>query len=88
MLAHAHVLRGETDDRHELPGRDRETIDEEGREPGEPVSAESEDSHIAPGIQILFHRQEENVCGARPLEQLGAIGVSFPANVAEQCAIG
>jgi hypothetical protein len=87
LLAHAHVLRGRTDDRHQLAVRKAEKTDEEGREPCEELSGASEDSNIAPGIEILFHRQKENVCGAGAPEQLGAIGVSFPAHVAEQFAI-
>ena len=82
------MSRGETDDRHGLAVRDRETIDEEGRELRERIARTSEDSNIAPGIEILFHRQQENVRSAGALEQLGAIGVSFPAHVAEQFAIG
>gem|GEM_PF-25499 len=81
------MLRSETDDRRDLTARNRETIDEEGRKPREWIAPASEESHIAPGIEVLFHRQQENVRDAGALEQLGAIGVSIPTHVAEQFAI-
>jgi hypothetical protein len=88
LLAHAHVSRGETDDRRDRTARDGKKAQEERGEPRKYVSGASENSNIAPGIEILFHREQENVRSAGAVEQLGAIRVSFPAHVAEQCAIG
>ena len=62
-------------------------LEQKQREPRQRIIASSENSHIGPRIEILLNRQQEEIFVAAPLAKLGAIGVLFPADTAQQFPI-
>lgn len=88
MLAHPHLLRGDTDEMDELRAGNADHREQECREPRQRIAAPSENPEVRPGIEIMLHRQEKDPRRSATSPELGAIGVLFPAHAAQQFPIG
>lgn len=63
-------------------------LEQKQREPRQRIIASSENPNICPRVEIVFNRQQEEVLLSAPVAKLGTIGVLFPADAAQQFAIG
>ena len=59
-------------------------LEKKGGKRREQFAAPREEPQVSPRIEIVFHSQEGDVFFFTPIAKLGAIGVSFPPDTAEQ----
>ncbi len=88
LLADPHFLRNDADKSDEPCSRCANQAQDENCKTSRRVTGARKDSQVGPRIEIVLYRQQENVFGPAALDQLGAIGVPFPAHVAEQVPVG
>jgi hypothetical protein len=88
LLPYSNVPGGDADKLASAVARWGGTAQQESCQTSEGVISAGEHPQVAPRIEIVFDRQQENVRGASALAELGAIRVLFPAHVPQQGAIG
>ena len=88
MLTHPHLLGSDADELDETRARRADDREQKQREPRQRIIASRENPDVRPGIEIVLNGEEENLLFFAPIPKLGAIGVSFPADAAQQFPIG
>ncbi len=86
LAANAHEMRGGIEQRHRGPGRARYSADQKSRQAAEGIGQSREESQVAPGIDILFHRQQRDCASSRSSHDLGAIAIPVPAHSGQDAA--
>jgi hypothetical protein len=87
LLAHPHLLRSETEKVGDARADGARYIHQKRRETRQGAAATREQSQVVPRIKIVLACQQKNFSRITTPPKLGAIGVSFPANPAEQSPI-
>jgi hypothetical protein len=87
LLSHPHLLGSDADKMNESRARSADHLKQKSREQRQRITSASENPHVGPRIEIMFNRQQQKVFVSESVPELGAIGVLFPADIAEQFAI-
>jgi hypothetical protein len=88
LLSHPHLLGRDADETDEPGGDGADHLEQECSKPRQRIIAAGENPNVGPRIEIVLNRQQEEIPVSAPLAKLGAIGVLFPADPAQQFPIG
>lgn len=87
LLTDAHPQQREIQPLNDRSARSADHPDQEQRESRKWIARVRENPHVAPGIDVLFDRQQRDIRCFAASAELGAVRVLFPAHVAQQRAI-
>ena len=87
MLTDPHALQRKIQSLSDRRARNTHHLNQEQRESRQWIARARENPQVAPGIDVVFDRQNRNIRPSATSAQLSAIRVLFPAHTAQQCTI-